>query len=166
MRQAHLTGALQQNLEKDLDLTMWDEENMDEYERIYLQKHCEPLGAPSQESAACEADKDRPSEPPEASTVQLQLSGEQNREGNRITGQDDMFQGMFESTEKLPETPAARMSAAFDELETMLDEAVHRRLSLPAVSLPNISSTPMVTPTELHLKRTELRPDSTRSHRR
>ncbi len=38
VRQAYLTGALQCNMDKDLNLTMWDEEHLDEYERIYLDK--------------------------------------------------------------------------------------------------------------------------------
>ncbi len=120
MRQAYLTGALQRNLEKDLDLTMWDEEHLDESERIYLQKHREIPDDLSREATTGEAERDRPPEPHESSTVQLQLAGEQNSASNRATGQDDIFRGMFESTEKLPDTPAARMSAAFDELETML----------------------------------------------
>ena len=32
VRQAYLTGIIQRNLVKDLDLTMWDEEDLDEYE--------------------------------------------------------------------------------------------------------------------------------------
>ena len=32
IRQVYLTGALQRNIDKDLDPTMWDEEHLDEYE--------------------------------------------------------------------------------------------------------------------------------------
>ncbi len=78
--------------------------------------------------------------------------------------QRDTFRGMFESAEKLPKTPSARMSAAFDELETLMEDVVSRRLSLPAISLPNISSTPTVTPTEVHRANRHRRTCSDESH--
>ncbi len=71
---------------------------------------------------------------------------------------------MFESAEKLPEMPSARMSAAFDELETLMEDVVSRRLSLPAISLPNISSTPTVTPTEIQRTSRHRRTRSDESH--
>ena len=95
-------------------------------------------------------------------TEQEQVRNE-NIEGDG-TGQRETFRGMFESAEKLPETPAARMSAAFDELETLMEDVVSRRLSLPAISLPNISSTPTVTPTEVHRATRHRRTRSDESH--
>ncbi len=87
----------------------------------------------------------------------------ENVEGH-ATGQRENFRGMFESAEKLPETPAAQMSAAFDELETLMEDVVSGRLSLPAISLPNISSTPTVTPTEGHRPTRHRRTRSDESH--
>ncbi len=157
-QQAYLTGALQRNLEKDLDLTMWDEEHLDEYERIYLHEHREEItqDPPCEDKTQNSPEVEEPAqqaiefsnEQPSPETAQEQISGDQNISEGRTIEREDMFRGMFESAEKLPQTPAAQMSAAFNELETLMEEAVQRRLSLPNITLPQISSTPTVIPME------------------
>ncbi len=103
-------------------------EHLDEYERFYLMQRKEQDSGERQQSEANPPGKT--SESPRTQECKehdpTRSTESRSEQEHPIRLQTDTYQGMFQSAEKVMETPAARMRAAFDELETLLDDVVSR----------------------------------------